>query len=101
MCAYTWVKDSVSAFLAMPLKRNVSIKLLKGGFYFGHHGFLTYKKNEPEPRKRLGTTVAESTYVELSRLADCYQLRISQILDEATASGLIAKSAEALSETTK
>ena len=85
----------------MPLKRNLSIKLLKGGFRFGHHGYLTCKRDEMEPRKRLGTTVSETTYVELSRLADYHQLRLSQILDEATESGVIAKSAEALSEKTK
>jgi hypothetical protein len=88
-------------FLAMPLKRNLSIKLLKGGFRFGHRGYLTCKRDEMEPRKRLGTTVSETTYMELFRLADYHQLRLSQILDEATESGVIAKSAEALSEKTK
>jgi hypothetical protein len=39
--------------------------------------------------------------MELFRLADYHQLRLSQILDEATESGVIAKSAEALSEKTK
>ena len=101
MCTYTWVKDSVSSFHAMPPKRNVTIKLLKGGLHFGHRGYLTCRKDEAEPRKRLGTTVSESTYMELSRLADCYQLRLSQILDEATALGVIAKSAEVLSEKIK
>ena len=85
----------------MPLKRNVSTKSLKGGFRFGHRSYLTCKKDEMEARKRLGTTVSETTYEELSRLADYYKLRLSQILDEATASGVIAKSAEALSKRTK
>ena len=82
----------------MTLKSNVSVPPLTGGFRFGHRGYSSCLKAELEPRKRIGTTVSEATYEELARLADRYQLRLSQILDEATASGLIASAVEILIE---
>lgn len=80
----------------MPSKSNVSNSVLKGGFRYGHRSFVRSEFNDHELRKRLGTTVSVSTYEELVDLTDRYQLRFSEILDEATALGLMEKSAKAL-----
>ena len=83
----------------MRLKRNVVIPSLKGGFRFGHCGVHASDVYEAESRRRLGTTVSEDTYAELVRISARYRLRLSQILDEATANGLLEKSAQFLSGT--
>jgi hypothetical protein len=74
---------------------------LRGGFRFGHRGAYAVNEHEPEPRRRLGTTDSEDTYAELVRISARYQLRLSQILDEATANGLLEKSAQFLCGTVK
>lgn len=80
----------------MPLKSNTCLTPLTGGFRYGHSDFSMRIKAGAEARTRLGTTVSVSTYEELARLADRHQLRLSEILVEATASGLIANAVEAL-----
>ena len=80
----------------MHLKRISVDPSLQGGFRFGHRGSHSLVAQVHEPRRRLGTTVSEDTYAELVRIVDRYQLRLSQILDEATSMGLIEKSAKCL-----
>jgi hypothetical protein len=85
----------------MRLKHIAVNPSLRGGFRFGHQGAHAFDVHEPEPRRRLGTTVSEATYTELVRITEQYQLRLSQILDEATLRGLIERSAEMLSSSSK
>ena len=70
---------------------------MHGGFRYGHSCLKPNAQlGDNEPRRRLGTTVSVATYEELVRLSDRYQLRVSQILDEATIRGFIEKSARSL-----
>jgi uncharacterized protein YbgA (DUF1722 family) len=85
----------------MRLKRIAVNTSLRGGFRFGHRCVHVPDAHESEPRRRLGTTVSEATYTELVRITEQYQLRLSQILDEATLRGLIERSAEMLSSSSK
>ena len=101
MCTHIWVKEKRSCNSEMRLKHIAVNPSLRGGFRFGHRGAYAVNEHEPEPRRRLGTTVSEDTYAELVRISARYQLRLSQILDEATTNGLLEKSAQFLSGTVK
>jgi uncharacterized protein YbgA (DUF1722 family) len=101
MCTHIWVKDKRSCNSEMRLKLIAVNPSLRGGFGFGHRGAYAVEVHEPEPRRRLGTTVSEATYTELVRITEQYQLRLSQILDEAILRGLIERSAEMLSSSSK